>query len=105
MNRLIQKGSERVAKHACPKPDATLIRPRCQTWRVGGGAVSFGLLDFGPSLCHAEGMPIKKKTSYQKAALKRTRAATLKANAAQRKTGRENQYRPAARTARKPAKG
>jgi len=31
-------------------------------------------------------MPIKKKTSYQKAALKRTRAAALKANAAQPKT-------------------
>lgn len=51
-------------------------------------------------------MAIKKKTNYQKAALKRTRAATLKANAAQQKTARrENVNRPAARTVRKTAKG
>ena len=61
---------------------------------------------FGPALCHAEDMAIKKKTSYQKAALKRTRAVALKANASQQKTiRRENVNRPAARTARKTAKG
>ena len=61
---------------------------------------------FDPVLCHAEGMAIKKKTNYQKAALKRTRAATLKANAAQQKTARrENVNRPAARRVRKTAKG
>jgi len=66
----------------------------------------FSPLDFAPALCHAEGMPIKKKTSYQKAALKRTRAATLKANAAQQMTARrENLNRPAARTIRKATKG
>jgi hypothetical protein len=31
-------------------------------------------------------MPIKKKRNYQKAALRRTRAATLKANAAKNPT-------------------
>lgn len=51
-------------------------------------------------------MPIKKKTSYQKAALKRTRAAALKANAAQPKTAHgKNANRSAARTVRKRAKG
>jgi hypothetical protein len=67
---------------------------------------SSGLLTFGVALCHAEGMAIKKKTNYQKAALKRTRAAALKANAAlQRTARRENENRPAARSVRKTANG
>jgi hypothetical protein len=61
---------------------------------------------FDPVLCDAEDMPIKKKTSYQKAALKRARAAALKANVAQQKTARrEDVNRPAARRVRKTAKG
>ena len=75
--------------------------------RALGGAPEFmPPLDFARALCHAEGMPIKKKTRYQKAALQRTRAATLKANAALQTTARrENVKRPTARTVRKTAKG
>lgn len=35
-------------------------------------------------VCHAVAMAIKKKVAYQKAALQRTRAAALKANAAKK---------------------
>lgn len=50
-------------------------------------------------------MPIKKKVRYQKAALKRTRAATLKANAAVKPARKQEAvYLPPSRTS-KVAKG
>jgi hypothetical protein len=48
-------------------------------------------------LCHAVSMPIKKKTRYQKAALKRSRAETLKATAAKIPTRQTRAFQPSRR--------
>ncbi len=50
-----------------------------------------------PELCHAVSMPIKKKVRYQKAALKRSRAETLKATAAKMPTRQTRAFQPSRR--------
>lgn len=65
--------------------------------------LALSLLPVG--VCHAIGMAVKKKVGYQKAALKRTRAATLKANAGVKLVRKQEAvYLPPAPT-RKVAKG